>query len=203
MKQQKYSPWLIVFRVLFTLLTAVLIVFIFERSLQNGAISAQESQRMLLAMQRVLAKFTDRELSLHFVRKLAHFAEYTALGFLLQMCLRVYTRHYVKHISWPLLGGIAVALADETIQLYTPGRSSSVFVLASWYMRAREEIISVQHRAAPWRRQSRRKAASLTPAMGARHSRPSRATPPIFSIPAPAPPGSDHSPGSPDGERRR
>lgn len=127
LKQQKYSPWLIVFRVLFTLLTAVLIVFIFERSLQNGAISAQESQRVLLAMQRVLAKFTDRELSLHFVRKLAHFAEYTALGFLLQMCLRVYTRHYVKHISWPLLGGIAVALADETIQLYTPGRSSSVW----------------------------------------------------------------------------
>ena len=67
MKQQKYSPWLIVFRVLFTLLTAVLIVFIFERSLQNGAISAQESQRMLLAMQRVLAKFTDRELSLHWL----------------------------------------------------------------------------------------------------------------------------------------
>ena len=126
MKQQKYSPWLIVFRVLFTLLTAVLIVFIFERSLQNGAISAQESQRMLLAMQRVLAKFTDRELSLHFVRKLAHFSEFTLEGFLLMLCLRVYTRRFVRHVSWPMLGGMATALLDETIQLYVPGRTSSV-----------------------------------------------------------------------------
>ena len=142
MKQQKYSPWLIVFRVLFTLLTAVLIVFIFERSLQNGAISAQESQRMLLAMQRVLAKFTDRELSLHFVRKLAHFAEYTALGFLLQMCLRVYTRHYVKHISWPLLGGIAVALADETIQLYTGAQQQRLGCLAGFFGRMQRSVCS-------------------------------------------------------------
>ncbi len=126
MTKRKLSPWLIVFRVLFTLLTIVLITFIFERSLQNGTVSQQESQRMLVLLQGKLSQFTNQEILLHFVRKLAHFTEYTALGFLLQMSLRVYTRHYIKHISWPLFLGMAVALADETIQLYMPGRTSSV-----------------------------------------------------------------------------
>lgn len=124
---KKISPWLIVFRVLFTLMAITLIVFIFERSLQNATASYEESQKMLFWLQEKLNSFTNRELSLRFVRKLAHYVEYTALGFLLQMCLRVYTRHYVKHVSWPLLEGLLVALADETIQLYVAGRSSSVW----------------------------------------------------------------------------
>lgn len=42
------------------------------------------------------------------------------------LCLRVYTRRFVRHVSWPMLGGMATALLDETIQLYVPGRTSSV-----------------------------------------------------------------------------
>ena len=60
------------------------------------------------------------------MRKLAHFCEYTLEGFLLMLCMRVYTRNYVWHISVPLLGGVLTALADETIQIYSPGRSSQV-----------------------------------------------------------------------------
>ena len=62
----------------------------------------------------------------HIVRKLAHFCEYTLEGFLLMLCMRVYTRNYIWHISVPLLGGVLTALADETIQIYSPGRSSQV-----------------------------------------------------------------------------
>ena len=36
------------------------------------------------------------------------------------------TRRFVRHVSWPMLGGMATALLDETIQLYVPGRTSSV-----------------------------------------------------------------------------
>lgn len=60
------------------------------------------------------------------MRKLAHFSEFTLEGFLLMLCLRVYTRRFVRHVSWPMLGGMATALLDETIQLYVPGRTSSV-----------------------------------------------------------------------------
>ena len=63
---------------------------------------------------------------MHFIRKLAHFCEYALEGFLLMLCLRVYTRHFVRHMSWPILGGLLTALTDETIQLFSPGRSSQV-----------------------------------------------------------------------------
>ena len=42
------------------------------------------------------------------------------------LCLRVYTKRFVRHVSWPLLGGLATALMDETIQRWIPGRTSSV-----------------------------------------------------------------------------
>ena len=42
------------------------------------------------------------------------------------LCLRVYTRHFVRHISWPLLAGMSTALMDETIQISIPNRTSSV-----------------------------------------------------------------------------
>ena len=63
---------------------------------------------------------------MHFVRKLAHFCEYLLEGFLLMLCMRVYSRHPLRHITVPMLGGVLTALTDETIQLYSPGRSSQV-----------------------------------------------------------------------------
>ena len=62
----------------------------------------------------------------HSVRKLAHFAEYCLEGMLLTLCLRVYTARFVRHISWPLLGGLLTAVTDETIQKYVSGRSSQL-----------------------------------------------------------------------------
>ena len=62
----------------------------------------------------------------HIVRKLAHFCEYMLEGFLLMLCMRVYTRQYIWHISVPMLGGVLTALTDETIQIFSPGRSSQV-----------------------------------------------------------------------------
>lgn len=123
---EKVDPWLLAFRVVFTIGVLAIIAFIFGRSFQEGAVSNMESQRILDLMQRVLQKFTDRQITMHFVRKLAHFTEFTALGGMLQLCLRVYTRHYFRYISYPLLGGLMVAVADETIQLRMIGRSSSV-----------------------------------------------------------------------------
>lgn len=74
----------------------------------------------------ILAHLNIGPLSEHVVRKMAHFSEFTLEGFLLMLCLRVYTRRFVRHVSWPMLGGMATALLDETIQLYVPGRTSSV-----------------------------------------------------------------------------
>ena len=127
---QKTSPWLIATRVLFTFALIACIVFIFSNSLQIADVSEGASGRVLGILQGILRHLglpgaADR-LTMHIVRKLAHFCEYTLEGFLLMLCMRVYTRNYIWHISVPLLGGVLTALADETIQIYSPGRSSQV-----------------------------------------------------------------------------
>ena len=129
-KTSRTSPWLIAARVLFTMALVACIVFIFSNSMQMGAVSEGASGRVLRLVQRALTRLGMPELAAHvtqhFIRKLAHFCEYTLEGFLLMLCMRVYSRHPLRHISVPLLGGVLTALADETIQLYSPGRSSQV-----------------------------------------------------------------------------
>ncbi len=124
--EKKTSPWLIVFRIIFTIALIVCILFIFHNSLEEGTISAARSQAVMQKINALLAKVHLGPLSQHTVRKLAHFAEFLLEGFLLMLCLRVYTKHFVRHVSWPLLGGLATALMDETIQLRIAGRTSSV-----------------------------------------------------------------------------
>ena len=126
MEQQKTSPWLIAFRVIFTFALIACIAFIFRNSLETGAQSSVRSQELMALLNKLLGKVHLGPLSEHTIRKLAHFAEFTMEGFLLMLCLRVYTAHFVRHMSWPLLGGMTTALMDETIQRFIPNRTSSV-----------------------------------------------------------------------------
>ena len=126
MEQHKTSPWLIAFRVIFTFALIACIAFIFRNSLETGAQSSMRSQELMAMLNELLGKVHLGPLSEHTIRKLAHFAEFTMEGFLLMLCLRVYTAHFVRHMSWPLLGGMTTALTDETIQRFIPNRTSAV-----------------------------------------------------------------------------
>lgn len=126
MTQNKTSPWLIAFRVIFTIGVLACIAFIFSNSLESGVISSARSQAVMRYMNAVLDRIGLGPVSEHSVRKLAHFAEYCLEGLLLTLCLRVYTARFVRHISWPLLGGLLTAVTDETIQKYVSGRSSQL-----------------------------------------------------------------------------
>lgn len=126
MPNEKTSPWLIAFRVIFTIALIACIAFIFRNSLEAGALSSERSRAIMRAVNEFLGRFSLGPLSEHTIRKLAHFAEFTLEGFLLMLCLRVYTKHFVRHVSWPLLGGMTTALMDETIQRFIPNRSSQV-----------------------------------------------------------------------------
>ena len=129
-KEQHPSPWLIAGRVVFTLALIGCIAFIFSNSMKIASVSSVSSGRVLQLLQAVLRRLgmpgLAQRLTMHIVRKLAHFCEYLLEGFLLMLCLRVYTRHFFKHVSWPMLGGLLTALTDETIQLFVPGRSGQV-----------------------------------------------------------------------------
>lgn len=126
MEKERTSPWLILFRVVFTAALIACIMFIFRNSLENGAQSSARSQAVMQLVNSALAKVHLGPLSEHLIRKLAHFSEFALEGFLLMLCIRVYTKHFVRHMSWPLLGGMTTALMDETIQRFIPNRTSSV-----------------------------------------------------------------------------
>lgn len=117
---------LTLFRILFTLLVLWTMVFIFRNSLESGALSSARSQAVTAALNRRLGLLGISPLSNALVRKLAHFGEYLLLGCGYTLCLRVYTRRYIRHISWPLLLGLLVANVDETLQVYVSGRSGSL-----------------------------------------------------------------------------
>ncbi len=127
---ERTSPWLMAARVVFTLALAGCIWFIFSNSMAVAQVSSASSGRVLQQLQAILRRLGHpalaQRLTMHLVRKLAHFCEYTLEGFLLMLCMRVYSRHPLRHITVPMLGGVLTALTDETIQLYSPGRSSQV-----------------------------------------------------------------------------
>ena len=100
--------------------------FIFKNSLQIAEASSARSRQAMQLLNGVLETVGAGPFSEYFVRKLAHFAEFALLGFWFMLCLRVYTRRFVRHSGWPLFFGLLVADIDELIQLYVPGRSSSV-----------------------------------------------------------------------------
>ena len=129
-QNERLSPWVIVGRVVFTLALAGCIWFIFSNSMAVAQVSSASSGRVLQLMQAALRRLGHpalaQRLTMHFVRKMAHFCEYLLEGFLLMLCMRVYSRHPLRHITVPMLGGVLTALTDETIQLYSPGRSSQV-----------------------------------------------------------------------------
>ena len=95
-----------------------------------ASVSSVSSGRVLQLLQAVLRRLgmpgLAQRLTMHLVRKLAHFCEYTLEGFLLMLCMRVYSRHPLRHITVPMLAGVLTALTDETIQLFSQGRSSQV-----------------------------------------------------------------------------
>ena len=127
-QNERLSPWVIVGRVVFTLALAGCIWFIFSNSMAVAQVSSASSGRVLTLLQGALRRLGHpalaQRLTQHVVRKMAHFCEYLLEGFLLMLCMRVYSRHPLRHITVPMLGGVLTALTDETIQLYSPGRSS-------------------------------------------------------------------------------
>lgn len=126
----KAGPWVLCGRILFTVCLAATVAFIFSNSLQVADLSETRSLHALETARAVLARLGMPGLAAlltdHIIRKLGHFSEYLLEGFWLMLCLRAYTRHFVKHVSWPLLTGLLTALTDETIQLFTAGRSGQV-----------------------------------------------------------------------------
>ena len=60
------------------------------------------------------------------LRKLAHFTEFACLGFLLTWLAKLKGERGFHLVALALLGGLLTACIDESIQLITPDRGSSL-----------------------------------------------------------------------------
>lgn len=60
------------------------------------------------------------------LRKLGHFSEFACLGLLLGWMASLLGERGFHGIALPLLAGVLTACMDETIQIFSPGRASSL-----------------------------------------------------------------------------
>lgn len=111
-------------RIIFLILTIACIAFIWKNSFATGAKSSDCSGFVKDIINYILSLFGAEPLTEHVVRKVAHFTEFSALAFLLILDFILYDRK--NYMGYGLFIGLLVALIDETIQLFSNGRSSSV-----------------------------------------------------------------------------
>ena len=98
------------------------IAFIFVHSLSPAVESAEESGEVLGLLNYIF----PFELSQHIVRKLAHFVEFSGLGFITSLTVYSFTKKYFGGIFLKLFLCLATAVADESIQLCVEGRSGQI-----------------------------------------------------------------------------
>lgn len=95
--------------------------FIWGNSLQTADVSGATSDSVTNFFSQWIPWLTD-----HIIRKTAHFTEYAVLGGLLAVIWLVLLGGRRGALPLILLLGQSVPLADETIQLFVPGRSGEV-----------------------------------------------------------------------------
>lgn len=96
-------------------------------SSETASLSAERSQQWLAFLNLWARRLhLDVQLTGNSVRKLAHFAEFAALGFLAQLSFGVVNKLNGHTALHGLFLGLVVAVADETLQLFVDGRGSSV-----------------------------------------------------------------------------
>ena len=126
------SPWLIAFRIIFTIALVWCILFIFHNSLETSSISSARSHEVMQKINAILAHLNIGPLSEHVVRKLAHFSEYAVLGGLYAAAIRLSLNGRsgrgaaALRTGLPLLLGLAYAAGDEWHQAFVPGRGPAV-----------------------------------------------------------------------------
>ncbi len=107
---------------IFPALTLVMVAFIWGHSLMPADMSSTESG-IVSDILRFIFRLKDAEID-EYVRKFAHFFEYMIFGIL----ITIDTAILLKCVFRPenIAAGLFVPLVDETIQLFTLGRSGSL-----------------------------------------------------------------------------
>lgn len=114
-------------RITLTVITLLFVAFILSNSMKTAEVSSKQSGDIMALLQEII-DFLGLPITLtsFFLRKFAHFAEFCVLAILSGFTLRTYTKRIMRYVFVPLFLGLAVAVADEFIQLYSSGRAGAV-----------------------------------------------------------------------------
>lgn len=114
-------------RVIMTVLTATAIAAIFYNSSLDAETSTEQSSPLVMWINQFLCSFNcPFTITEKFIRKAAHFTEYSILGALLSVTFYLYVRKKSRVLMTALPAGALVAVCDELIQLFPAGRSCQV-----------------------------------------------------------------------------
>ena len=112
--------------ILCVLLLVLTLAFIWGNSLADGETSGEMSGQFLQMINKLLhLEESGGANPHHFIRKMAHFTEYACLGLLLTWLFGMTGEKKGHLFCMPLLCGMLAACADETIQVFVPGRGPS------------------------------------------------------------------------------
>ena len=109
---------------LYLCLVILNLAFIWGNSFVPGEISGEISGGIFEVVSDLFAVFGDK--GQFVLRKLAHFSEYTALGFFLGGIFTAQGQKGIHRFTMPLLCGLFAACVDETIQIFAEARGSSL-----------------------------------------------------------------------------
>ena len=109
----------------FSLMTVAVIAFIWKNSLQDAPNSSAESRWVLDLVQSMFSVIPGiSHVTMYEIRKAAHVTEYMALGFFLLLDLSALNRR--GRARDVVAMGVLIACIDETLQLFSFGRSSQM-----------------------------------------------------------------------------
>lgn len=111
-------------RVFFLIITCTIVLFIFSQSCLPARISSNESGTILNMLNALSELFGVGSIfTANFVRKCAHFTEFAALGVFMRLLLATFSLSTVKQLTISVLCCLSVAVCDETVQHFVPGRA--------------------------------------------------------------------------------
>ena len=106
--------------VILAVLILLLLAIIWGNSVQSIPDSRDRSLSVMARIQPFLELFVGKgNVTNHLVRKLAHFCEYSLLGLLLTHWVRLWMQPTPRRVLYGMLLGLAVAVIDETIQIFS------------------------------------------------------------------------------------
>ena len=117
----------IILRIMSVTAVTCCVMFIFYNSSRSADVSGNISGAVTSAVNQTLkSSSVDFAFSDAVIRKFAHVVEFAALGFFFTVCLRAFTRRLMAFSAWPLLFSLFIAVCDEFLQYFVPGRSAQV-----------------------------------------------------------------------------